>query len=163
MQALEAGADEFLTKPFRVPRLKARVGNLLESRRRLRERFDYSTKLVPRDSVANQMDLQFIQRVISTIEKNLADFEFDVDALARQSAVSRRQLFRKVKAVTGSTPNMQIRAMRPSRHTGPGSKRFCPTLILNRPGYFGILGPDFSAAAAAASFPTLKVVCATEC
>lgn len=115
LRALEAGADEFIIKPFRVPLIKARVGNLLESRRRLRERFDYSARLVPRDSVTNQMDLQFLQRVISIIERNLSDFEFDVDSLARQAAVSRRQLFRKMKAITGSTPNMQIRAMRLNR------------------------------------------------
>lgn len=115
LTALEAGADEFMTKPFRMPLLKARAGNLLESRRRLRERFDYSAKLVPRDSVASQMDLQFLQRVNSTIEKNLSDFEFDVEELAHEVSVSRRQLFRKIRALTGTTPNMLIRSIRLNR------------------------------------------------
>jgi transcriptional regulator GlxA family with amidase domain len=49
------------------------------------------------------------------VEKNLSDFEFDVDTLAREISVSRRQLFRKIKAVTNNTPNMLIRSMRLSR------------------------------------------------
>jgi CheY-like chemotaxis protein/AraC-like DNA-binding protein len=115
LKALEAGVDEFIVKPFRTPLLKARAGNLLESRRRLRERFDYSTKLIPRETVTNQMDLQFIRRVVLIVEKNLSDFEFDVDTLAREISVSRRQLFRKIKAVTNNTPNMLIRSMRLNR------------------------------------------------
>lgn len=115
LKALEAGVDEFIVKPFRMPLLKARAGNLLESRRRLRERFDYSTKLIPRETVTNQMDLQFIRRVVLIVEKNLSDFEFDVDTLAREISVSRRQLFRKIKAVTNNTPNMLIRSMRLNR------------------------------------------------
>lgn len=115
LKALEAGVDEFIVKPFRMPLLKARAGNLLESRRRLRERFDYSTKLIPRETVTNQMDLHFIRRVVLIVEKNLSDFEFDVDTLAREISVSRRQLFRKIKAVTNNTPNMLIRSMRLNR------------------------------------------------
>jgi YesN/AraC family two-component response regulator len=115
LKALEAGVDEFIVKPFRMSLLKARAGNLLESRRRWRERFNYSTKLIPRETVTNQMDLQFIRRVVLIVEKNLSDFEFDVDTLAREISISRRQLFRKIKAVTNNTPNMLIRSMRLNR------------------------------------------------
>jgi CheY-like chemotaxis protein/AraC-like DNA-binding protein len=112
LKALEAGVDEFIIKPFRLPLLKARAGNLLESRRRLRERFAPPARLIPCETAANQMDLQFIRRVSLIVEKNLSDFEFNVDTLAREISVSRQQLFRKIKAVTNNTPNMLIRTMR---------------------------------------------------
>ena len=115
VEALEAGADEFITKPFRMPLLRVRVANLLISRRRMLERLDPSAKLIPRDSATNQVDSQFMRRTIMIVEKNLSDFEFDVDALARDLSVSRRQLFRKIKAVTNSTPNKLIRSVRLNR------------------------------------------------
>jgi DNA-binding response OmpR family regulator len=115
MKALEGGADEFIPKPFRLSLLKARVTNLLESRRRLRERFDPSATLAPREIATNQLDLQFMKRVVLVVEKNLSDFEFDVDSLAHEISVSRRQLFRKIKAITNQTPNMLIRSIRLNR------------------------------------------------
>lgn len=113
LSALEAGADDF--QPFNLPLLKARVENLLESRRKLRAGFNPGTTLQPRDLAVNQADAKFLQRAIAVIEQNLADYEFDVDALAQSVAVSRRQLFRKLKAVLDTTPNMFIRSVRLKR------------------------------------------------
>jgi len=63
----------------------------------------------------NQMDAMFLRRTIETIEQHLADYEFDVEALAKKLAVSRRQLFRKLKAVVDRTPNSLIRNLRLNR------------------------------------------------
>jgi AraC-like DNA-binding protein len=68
--------------------------------------------LQPRALASNQTDARFLQRVIGVIKKNLADFEFDVDELAHSVAISRRQLFRKLKAAINTTPNILIRSMR---------------------------------------------------
>jgi transcriptional regulator GlxA family with amidase domain len=56
-----------------------------------------------------------LRRTIDIVERHLADFEFDIAALAHNMAVSRRQLFRKLKAVTGCTPNVFIRTLRLKR------------------------------------------------
>jgi len=56
-----------------------------------------------------------LQRLVATVDRHLSDFEFDVEALAKRMAMSRRQLFRKLKAVTGGTPHALIRAMRLKR------------------------------------------------
>jgi len=53
--------------------------------------------------------------VVEIVEKNLAEYEFDVESLAHQLALSRRQLFRKFKAVAGCTPNVFIRDIRLKR------------------------------------------------
>jgi|HubBroStandDraft_1064217.scaffolds.fasta_scaffold43033_2 transcriptional regulator GlxA family with amidase domain len=63
----------------------------------------------------NQVDAQFLRRLSDAAERNLSDFKFDMDALAQEMAVSRRSLFRKLKAVTGCTPKSFVRNMRLKR------------------------------------------------
>jgi CheY-like chemotaxis protein/AraC-like DNA-binding protein len=115
IRALEAGADRCFAKPLSLPQLKARVDELLLASGRGHARLGEEYSLPPPNLAANQADAQFLQRVIETVDRHLSDFEFDVEALARKVAVSRRQLFRKLKAVTGDTPNALIRAMRLKR------------------------------------------------
>jgi len=115
MRALEAGADHYLAKPVSLPLLKARVDELLLARSKGHERLGPESTLPPRNLTANQADAQFLRRAIEIVDRHLSDFEFDVEALAKKVAVSRRQLFRKLKAVTGGTPNALIRAMRLKR------------------------------------------------
>jgi DNA-binding response OmpR family regulator len=115
MRALEAGADHYLAKPLSLPLLKARVDELLLAPSKVHERLGPESTLQPCNLAANQADAQFLRRALETVDRHLSDFEFDVEALAKKVAVSRRQLFRKLKAVTGGTPNALIRAMRLKR------------------------------------------------
>jgi transcriptional regulator GlxA family with amidase domain len=77
--------------------------------------FRQGTPLQPREMAVNQTDARFLQRIIEVIEQNIADFEFDVDVLAQKVAVSRRQLFRKVRAIIDTTPKALIRIVRLKR------------------------------------------------
>jgi CheY-like chemotaxis protein/AraC-like DNA-binding protein len=115
VQALGAGADDYLVQPVSGTLLKARVENLIESRRQLRPVPPAGAELHPRDLIADQADAQFLQRIVAIAEQHLSDFEFDVDDLARKAAVSRRQLFRKLKAISGATPKGLIRTVRLKR------------------------------------------------
>ncbi len=112
VRALETGVNEFLTKPLRLSVLKARADNLLESRRKLHEHFQRLQTVQPREMAANQLDTEFLRRTVEIVEKNLADYEFDVEKLARQLGMSRRQLFRKFNALAGCTPNVFMRDIR---------------------------------------------------
>jgi len=115
LKALEAGADDYIPKAFNLALLRVRVDNLLASRRKLRASFQPQSVLQPRDLAVNQVDAHFLQRTLTAIEQNLSDFEFDVEALARSVAVSRRQLFRKLKAVVDLSPKALIRSVRLKR------------------------------------------------
>jgi len=115
LQALQAGADDYIPKPFDLSLLKARVHNLLAMRRQLRASFNQQSGWQPRDLAVNQADAHFLERILTAIEQNLPDFEFDVEALARSVAVSRRQLFRKLKAVVDLSPKALIRSVRLKR------------------------------------------------
>jgi len=112
LKALEAGVADCVAKPFRLALLKARIGNLLETRQRLHQHFQDLKSVQPRELASNQVEADFLRRVVAIVEKNLTDYQFDVVMLARQMAVSRRQLFRKFKAVAGCTPNVFIRDIR---------------------------------------------------
>jgi transcriptional regulator GlxA family with amidase domain len=112
LQALEAGADDYILRPFKLSMLKARVDNLQESRHKLQELFKQVKQLYPRDIATNQSDAKFIRRVIDLVEENMADWDFDLETMARKLAVSRRQLFRKLRAAAGCSPNAFIRTLR---------------------------------------------------
>jgi YesN/AraC family two-component response regulator len=112
LQALEAGADDFILRPFKVSLLKARVDNLQESRRKLQGLFRQVKQLYPRDIATNQSDAKFIRRVIDVVEENMADWDFDLETMAQKLGVSRRQLFRKLHAAAGCSPNAFIRTLR---------------------------------------------------
>jgi AraC-like DNA-binding protein len=63
----------------------------------------------------NQADAQFLHRAIGVAEKHMSDFEFGTETMARELAVSRRQLFRKFKMMAGCTPNVFVRTLRLNR------------------------------------------------
>jgi len=112
LRALEAGADDYILRPFKIPVLRARVDNLRESRQKLQDLFRQVKQLYPRDIAANQSDAKFIRRVIDLVEENMADWNFDLEIMAQKLAVSRRQLFRKLRAAAGCSPNTFIRTLR---------------------------------------------------
>ena len=115
IQGLETGADDYLTKPFNSKELFVRIKNLLEQRRRLREKFAKETIEQKQISTINPLDEEFLQKAFSLVEKNLDNINFDTEAFAKEMFLSRMQLHRKLQAITGQTPGDFIRSFRLSR------------------------------------------------
>lgn len=112
IEGLEQGADAYLEKPFSVEHLEAQVINLLESREKLKENL-ISSPLTPVKSIGkNKADEAFLSEITNIIEANISDIDFSVDDLAQQIAMSRSNLYRKVKGLSGLTPNDFIRLVR---------------------------------------------------
>lgn len=112
LKGLETGADDYISKPFGLVELQARVRNLLESRKKLRERFSRQLTLQPTEIVVTSLDEQFLQKVLAVTEANLANVAFDVDMFSREMGLSRTQLHRKLTALTEQSPNEFIHAIR---------------------------------------------------
>ncbi|NOY59462.1 MAG: response regulator transcription factor, partial [Calditrichaeota bacterium] len=115
MEGLKTGADDYITKPFNIRTLSVRISNLLESRKKLRERFSKEIKLQPSDITITSIDEKFLQRAIKIVEDNISNEEFDVVMFCKQIGMSRSQLFRKLKALTSQAPNEFIRTIRLKR------------------------------------------------
>ena len=112
---LETGADDYITKPFNRKELKVRCFNLIEQRKKLREKF---RKEMLEGSVSSRpvsMDERFMAKVTDTLEKHIADPELGVEMLMKEVGMSRSQLHRKLKALTDQSSTEFIRNFRLKR------------------------------------------------
>ncbi|AFH50885.1 Signal transduction histidine kinase [Ignavibacterium album JCM 16511] len=112
LEGLETGADDYIVKPFESEELLVRIKNLIEQRKILREKFSQEIYVKPDTLVSNILDKEFILKVTEAIEKNIYKFDFDSEKLAEEVGVSRSQLNRKIKALTGEGPGEYIRSIK---------------------------------------------------
>jgi signal transduction histidine kinase/DNA-binding response OmpR family regulator len=112
VEGLEAGADDYLTKPFDAKELLARMENLLHQRKLLRKKFAGEVMLKPSEIAVNSADEKFLANVMQTIEKNMGEEDFGVEELAREVTMSRGQLHRKLIALTNQPPSEVLRNTR---------------------------------------------------
>jgi DNA-binding response OmpR family regulator len=116
LAGLTEQADDYLTKPFDVRELLARIGNIVAMRRRLRERFaSMRLTLHPSAVSAEPADQKFIEQVRTAIEAHLGDEAFSVERLATEVAQSRGNLHRRLRELIGESPSDLIRRMRLER------------------------------------------------
>jgi DNA-binding response OmpR family regulator len=111
-EGYDYGADAYITKPFSGKVLLARVKNLLANRRLLRDIF--SNGEAP-DDKPKDADTQFIDEFRKQVQAQLSDTELNVETLSAGMGLSRVQLYRKIKALTGSSPVELIRITRLKR------------------------------------------------
>jgi DNA-binding response OmpR family regulator len=112
LAGLERGADAYLAKPFNREELLIRSRKLLELRKRLRERYATLQPPALAEDKGLQMEDAFLQKVLEIVTQHLSDIDFDMDRLSRSLGMSRSQIFRKIKALTGKSPSLFIRAIR---------------------------------------------------
>lgn len=114
LEGLETGVDDFITKPFDGEELQARVRNLVNQRKKLREIYSKSLEvnLESASETMFSMDEKFLKKAQSVVEANLSDPEFGVDRFASDMALSRVQLHRKLKALVDQPVTEFIRTIR---------------------------------------------------
>jgi len=120
IEGLGLGADEYLQKPFNKEELTIRVKNLLQQRRLLREKFSLRAAVSPNDPAVLQempqtLDTQFLQRVREVVDEHLSESGYEVETLCKTLGISRTNLHRKLKALTGSSSTEFIRKVRLER------------------------------------------------
>ncbi len=115
LQGLASGAEAYIAKPFDPQELLIRSRALVEQRRKLQAHFATEVYLKPQDVAVNSADEKFLQRVMDVIEIYMGDEAFSIEDLGREVGMSRSQLHRKLKAMTGRSSSLFLRSMRLQR------------------------------------------------
>jgi signal transduction histidine kinase/DNA-binding response OmpR family regulator len=114
----QSGADDYISKPFNPDVLEVRVANLIESRKRLKELFSenlFSGNAGKEIKPTNDLENSFLEKFRNLVAQNLSDSELNVEDLGQQIGLSRTQLYRKLKSLTGYSPNELLRIIRLKR------------------------------------------------
>ena len=113
-EALLVGADEFLTKPFRLSDLKLRIDNIIENRKRIQNEYHQESAEVTLQKIAapNSPDEKFLSRAVECVYAHLEDDEYDREALAADMGASSSTIYNKLRAITGLNVSNFIRDIR---------------------------------------------------
>lgn len=112
LKGLKAGADDYVTKPFKIKILEKRVDNLVKSRQLLRHRYSQESFLKPKDIAITPTDELFLNKVQEVMDVHLADADFNAAKFSAQVGMSRMQLHRKLMTYTGLSTSAFIRSQR---------------------------------------------------
>lgn len=112
VEGLESGADDYISKPFHLEILEAKITSLLSNRRKLQKIFSGSLIPAPGDIATSATDREFIGKILNIVEGNLTDPEFGVQRLASEMCVSRSLLHKKLSAIAGMSANDFITTLR---------------------------------------------------
>lgn len=100
-EGYNVGADGFITKPFQLSVLHARIKNLLEARNRVQTRFKDKAYFELKELEYTNLDQDFLQRAIDCVNQHLDDTEFDQQAFVEEMGTSKSTLYNKLKSLTG--------------------------------------------------------------
>ncbi|MCI1647011.1 MAG: ATP-binding protein [Bacteroides sp.] len=154
---LDYGADAYIEKPFSLHHMKATINNLLENRRMLFNHFTTVPDMSYDQMLMNKTDVKWLNTINEIITTNFTNEDFTIDKLAGEMAISRSNLQRKLKGLTGMPPNDYIRLIRlktAGELLQKGEYRInevCYIVGFNNPSYFarcfqkqfGILPKDY--------------------
>ncbi len=113
MEGYEAGADAYIAKPFHTPHLKLRIRKLLEYHEKLLNLFknDPGAAQFAESDIAED-DKEFLTKLVQIIEEKLTEEELNAAFLEKAFCMSKMQLYRKLKTMTGMTPGEFIKNLR---------------------------------------------------
>jgi DNA-binding response OmpR family regulator len=115
IKGISYGADDYITKPFDISVLQAKVENMLSIRESLKSRYSGTIILEPKNVIISSPDERFLHKAIEVVEKNIGDSDLDIEKFALEVGVSRMQLYRKLHALTDMTVKEFIRNIRLKR------------------------------------------------
>lgn len=109
---INSGADDYITKPFNLNFLEAKIKKLITERKKLRDRFERDAKIQDglKENVSREM--LFINSVQEMIQQNLSNSSLNVDFLVQKMGISRTLFFKRMKSAKGFAPNEFIRIIR---------------------------------------------------
>lgn len=105
IKGLECGASDYIPKPFSLDILRTKIQNTLDTRDRAFAHYSESTDIKPEKLTNNTLDEEFLKKAVDIIEKNMENVSFSIDDFASGMHISRSNLYRKLKAITGQSTN----------------------------------------------------------
>lgn len=142
VEGFGSGADAYMTKPFSANLLLARIDNLLKNRAHLRHLFDGKSQEETEEQKLTSPDREFISRFKSAVLKHLSENNLKMEDLGAEMGISRIQLYRKVKALTGFSPADLLKQMRLQKalsllkHSSLSVSEIAYNTGFSSPGYF---------------------------
>ncbi len=119
LKGLDAGADAYVEKPFHTKVLIAQCCQLLEQRNHLKQVYGQqpatSAKAVAPEIIKDEKDKKFQELLDAWLSTHIADTELNIDAFAKSMGYGRTTFYKKIKQITGTTPNDYIRTLRMNR------------------------------------------------
>lgn len=112
LEGIESGADAYITKPFSISLLLARISKLIEQRDKLREKFSNEPGMVHAAICTNNKDSKFLAKLNEMLNEHMVETEFSVDDYANLMGLGRTVFYKKVRGVTGYSPNEYLRVIR---------------------------------------------------
>lgn len=109
---LDYGADAYIEKPFTLSHIRATINNVLENRRLMFKHFATNPAMQYEHTGMNRTDTAWLEQLNETIRRELINPDFTIERLAEEMAMSRSNLQRKLKGLTGTPPNDYIRLIR---------------------------------------------------
>lgn len=112
LDGLQAGADDYISKPFVYAILHTKISNLIKAREALLQRYSNSKEPDVAELATNVMDQEFLQKAVSVVEKYMENPEFSTEDFSREMGMSRSNLYLKLKALTNESAVLFIRRIR---------------------------------------------------
>ncbi len=115
LEGFETGADDYLTKPFNFQILEAKIANIINLRRNMRQVFKNKLQIEPQDITVTSLDEQFMKKVLDLVEKNISSSEYSIETMSHDMGMSRTLLYKKILALTGKSPLEFVRLLKLKR------------------------------------------------
>jgi len=112
MEGFDHGADDYLTKPFSISLLEAKIVAVLRLRQNIKDYYATSKKVEPEKIAGNPLDQEFLTKAIKIIEDNLNEYDFSVNKLSQELNMSRANVYLKIKALTGESISLFIKRIK---------------------------------------------------
>ncbi|RFS20705.1 hybrid sensor histidine kinase/response regulator [Chitinophaga silvatica] len=115
LESYKLGVSDYMTKPFTYEILASRMKNLIALAKVNGKKQKTHLDLQPSEVAITPVDEQFLQQVLSVLEKNIANAEFTVEELSKELYMHRAGMYRKLLSLTGRSPQEFIRDIRLKR------------------------------------------------
>lgn len=111
-EGFEAGADDYIIKPFNSDILKMKIDSLITNRERIKEVFESKFPFDLSNVDSRSFEEEFLEKVYEILKRHISDSEFNIDSFSQEIGMSRATLYRKIKSLTALSPNDLIKNYR---------------------------------------------------